>query len=158
MVFENVVVAYDGSDQALAAVNKAAEIVKDSEGAKLHVVFVTTHPNAQLPANFNSASFDPQQYLLSVEDIMALYNKTISEETEKVQEGVGSAIASLGDAAQIEVIPGYTPTADILSYAEKVSADLIVMGSRGLGAIRGVLGSVSYAVLRESPMPVLVIK
>jgi nucleotide-binding universal stress UspA family protein len=158
MVFENVVVAYDGSDQALAAVNKAAEIVKDSEGAKLHVVFVTTHPNAQLPANFNSASFDPQQYLLSVEDIMALYNKTISEETEKVQEGVGSAIASLGDAAQIEVIPGYTPAADILSYAEKVSADLIVMGSRGLGAIRGVLGSVSYAVLRESPMPVLVIK
>ena len=158
MVFENVVVAYDGSDQALAAVNKAAEIVKDSEGAKLHVVFVTTHPNAQLPANFNSASFDPQQYLLSVEDIMTLYNKTISEETEKVQEGVGSAIASLGDAAQIEVIPGYTPAADILSYAEKVSADLIVMGSRGLGAIRGVLGSVSYAVLRESPMPVLVIK
>ena len=27
MVFENVVVAYDGSDQALAAVKKAAEIV-----------------------------------------------------------------------------------------------------------------------------------
>ena len=138
MVFENVVVAYDGSDQALAAVKKAAEIVGGEEAAKLHVVFVTTHPNAQLPANFNSASFDPQQYLLSVEDIMAL--------------------DSLGDKATIEVIPGYTPAADILGYAEKVNADLIVMGSRGLGAIRGVLGSVSYAVLREAPMPVLVIK
>ncbi len=158
MVFENVVVAYDGSDQALAAVKKAAEIVKGSEGAKLHVVFVTTHPNAQLPANFNSASFDPQQYLLSVEDIMSLYNKTIGEETEKVKEGIGNAIDSLGDAAKIEVIPGYTPAADILSYAEKEDADLIVMGSRGLGAIRGVLGSVSYAVLRESPVPVLVVK
>lgn len=83
MVFKNVVVAYDGSDHALAAVTKAAELVKDDAGAKLHLVFVTTHPNAQLPANFNSASFDPQQYLLSVEDIMNLYNKTIEEETER---------------------------------------------------------------------------
>ena len=158
MVFKNVVVAYDGSDHALAAVKKAAELVKDDAGAKLHLVFVTTHPNAQLPANFNSASFDPQQYLLSVEDIMNLYNKTIEEETEKVREGLGSVLDDLGDRAAIEVIPGYTPAADILSYAEKVDADLIVMGSRGLGAIRGVLGSVSYAVLREAPMPVLVIK
>lgn len=158
MVFKNIVVAYDGSDHALAAVKKAAELVKDDAGAKLHLVFVTTHPNAQLPANFNSASFDPQQYLLSVEDIMNLYNKTIEEETEKVREGIGSVLDDLGDRAAIEVIPGYTPAADILSYAEKVDADLIVMGSRGLGAIRGVLGSVSYAVLREASMPVLVIK
>ncbi|OKY80600.1 MAG: hypothetical protein BHV62_04820 [Eggerthella sp. 51_9] len=89
---------------------------------------------------------------------MALYNKTIDEETEKVKEGIGDSLDSLGDKATIEVIPGYTPAADILGYAEKVNADLIVMGSRGLGAIRGVLGSVSYAVLREAPMPVLVIK
>ena len=41
MVFENVVVAYDGSGQALAAVKKAAEIVGGEEAAKLHVVFVT---------------------------------------------------------------------------------------------------------------------
>ena len=89
---------------------------------------------------------------------MNLYNKTIEEETEKVREGIGSVLDDLGDRAAIEVIPGYAPAADILSYAEKVDADLIVMGSRGLGAIRGVLGSVSYAVLREAPMPVLVIK
>lgn len=158
MAFKNVVVAYDGSEQALAAVKKAGEVVADTADAKVHVVFVTTHPNAQLPANFNTASFDPQQYLLSVEDIMDLYNKTIEEETEKVKEGLEGALDYLGDRASIEVVPGYTPAADILSYAEKVAADLIVMGSRGLGAIRGVLGSVSYAVLRESPIPVLVIK
>ena len=158
MVFKNIVVAYDGSDHALQAVKKAAEMVKGDPEAKLHLVFVTTHPNAQLPANFNSASFDPQQYLLAVEDIMDLYNKTIAEETDKVKAGIGDALDDLGDQAEIEVIPGYTPAADILSYAEKIKADLIVMGSRGLGAIRGVLGSVSYAVLRESPIPVLVIK
>lgn len=158
MAFKNVVVAYDGSEQALAAVKKAGEVVTDTEGAVLHVVFVTTNPNAQLPANFNTASFDPQQYLLSVEDIMDLYNKTIEEETEKVREGLGGALDNLGDRTSIDVVPGYTPASDILAYADKISADLIVMGSRGLGAIRGVLGSVSYAVLRESPIPVLVIK
>lgn len=158
MVFDNIVVAYDGSEQSLAAVKKAGEITALDPGIKLHVVFVTTHPNAQLPANFNSASFDPQQYLLSVEDIMDLYNKTIAEETEMVAKGIGNALDAVKDQTAIEVIPGYTPAADLLAYSGKVNADLIVMGSRGLGAIRGVLGSVSYAVLRESEIPVLVIK
>ncbi|MFR3274067.1 MAG: universal stress protein, partial [Slackia sp.] len=33
---------------------------------------------------------------------------------------------------------------------------LIVMGSRGLSAVAGVLGSVSYAVLRNAECPVMV--
>jgi len=158
MVFNNIVVAYDGSEQSLAAVKKAREIVELDKDAKMHVVYVTTHPNAQLPANFNTATFDPQQYLLSVDDIMDLYNRTIAEETERVQNGLGDSLDGMGDQASVDVIAGYTPAADLLKFAEKEEADLVVMGSRGLGAIRGVLGSVSYAVLRESPVPVLVVK
>ena len=125
MVFNNIVVAYDGSDHAVDAVMKARDFALADPEVRIHVVFVTTHPNAQLPASFNNSSFDPEQYLLSVEDVMDLYNRTIAEESEKVKE---------------------------------IEADLIVMGSRGLGAIRGVIGSVSYAVLRESTIPILVIK
>jgi nucleotide-binding universal stress UspA family protein len=36
-------------------------------------------------------------------------------------------------------------------------ADEIVVGSRGLGRIRGALGSVSQELLREAARPVLVI-
>lgn len=158
MVFNNVVVAYDGSGQALQAVRKAHEIAQLNEGIKVHIVYITTHPNAQLPANFNSASFDPQQYLLSVDDIMDLYNKTIDEETETVKKGIGDTFDDMESQVSIDVVPGYTPAADLLAFAKKIDADLIVMGSRGLGAIRGVLGSVSYAVLRESEIPVLVVK
>ena len=158
MVFDNIVVAYDGSAQSLAAVKKAREIVELDKNAKMHVVYVTTHPNAQLPANFNTATFDPQQYLLSVDDIMDLYTRTIEEETSRVKAGLGDALDGLEDQASIDVVPGYTPATDLLKFAEKEGADLVVMGSRGLGAIRGVLGSVSYAVLRESPVPVLVVK
>lgn len=158
MIFDNIVVAYDGSEQALEAVKKAGEIAKLDSGIKLHVVFVTTHPNAQLPANFNNSAFDPQQYLLSVEDVQELYEKTIAEETETVKQGIGDALDDVADQVSIEVIPGYAPAPDLLAHAKKVNGDLIVMGSRGLGAIRGMLGSVSYAVLRESEIPILIVK
>ena len=35
---------------------------------------------------------------------------------------------------------------------------LIIMGSRGQGGVKGFLGSVSYAVTKESPMTVLIAK
>ena len=35
---------------------------------------------------------------------------------------------------------------------------MIAMGSRGLGALRGMIGSVSFAVLRSSQIPVLIVK
>ena len=162
MVFNNIVVAYDGSDHAVDAVMKARDFALADPEVRIHVVFVTTHPNAQLPASFNNSSFDPEQYLLSVEDVMDLYNRTIAEESEKVKAGLGVAIEGVEDQVTIDVIPGYTPADDIgktlAEEAEVFKADLIVMGSRGLGAIRGVIGSVSYAVLRESTIPILVIK
>ena len=82
MVFNNIVVAYDGSDHAVDAVMKARDFALADPEVRVHVVFVTTHPNAQLPASFNNSSFDPEQYLLSVEDVMDLYNRTIAEESE----------------------------------------------------------------------------
>jgi nucleotide-binding universal stress UspA family protein len=158
MVFNNIVVAYDGSDQSLEAIRKARDFALADPEVRIHVVFVTTHPNAQLPANFNNSSFDPEQYLLSIEDVMDLYNRTIAEESEKVKAGIGVAIEGIDEQVSIDVVPGYTPADDIIDFAGKINADLIVMGSRGLGAIRGVIGSVSYAVLRESTVPVLVVK
>ncbi len=47
----------------------------------------------------------------------------------------------------------------ILSMAQKESADLIIMGSRGLGIIKEhVLGSVSHRVTTHAPCPTLLVK
>ena len=47
----------------------------------------------------------------------------------------------------------------ILDFAETNDIDLIVMGSRGLGVVKGVLlGSVSQYVVEQSKCPVLVVK
>ena len=50
------------------------------------------------------------------------------------------------------------PAQAIVSYAHERDCDVIMMGSRGLNAVRGVLGSVSYAVLSTAKMPVLIVK
>lgn len=53
---------------------------------------------------------------------------------------------------------GNVPLA-ILDTAKTCGADLIVMGSRGLGIFRGAfLGSVSQKVMEESLIPVLIVK
>ena len=46
----------------------------------------------------------------------------------------------------------------LVYYAKKHDADLIVMGRRGLGGLRGMLGSVSYGVLHGADIPVLTVK
>jgi nucleotide-binding universal stress UspA family protein len=52
-----------------------------------------------------------------------------------------------------------SPAEVILSYAKEHGADVIVIGSRGLGGIREfVLGSVSHNVVQSARIPVLVVK
>jgi len=52
-----------------------------------------------------------------------------------------------------------TPASVILSMAQQQSVDLIIMGSRGLGAIQEhVIGSVSHRVATHAPCHVLLIK
>ncbi|WP_295999693.1 universal stress protein [uncultured Adlercreutzia sp.] len=46
----------------------------------------------------------------------------------------------------------------MVNCAKDEGCDLIIMGSRGQGGVKGFLGSVSYAVTKESPMTVLIAK
>jgi nucleotide-binding universal stress UspA family protein len=57
---------------------------------------------------------------------------------------------------ETELLEG-SPAKAILEFARSRDADLIVVGSRGLGAIKGaLLGSVSSEIVHQADRPVLV--
>ncbi len=52
-----------------------------------------------------------------------------------------------------------SPAVVILDFASANDIDLIIMGSRGLGIVKGVLlGSVSQYIVEQAKCPVLVVK
>lgn len=73
-----------------------------------------------------------------------------------VDPGELLARAGVADVADTVVEPG--PAADVLvRVCDRVGADLIVVGRRGLGATERVLGSTSEAVLARATVPVVVV-
>jgi len=137
------VVAYDGSDHAIKALNTAIELAK-AFSCKLDVVEVVD------TAALLGMGFAP----IPSEVIAQIYNKAqndVEQAKKKAQEAGVKDVTS-------QVLEG-DPATSLIEYASKNGADLIVMGSRGLSTFkRLVLGSVSSKVVQESRVPVLVVK
>ncbi len=137
-MYRNIVVAYDGSEGARAALWRASEIAT-AEGATLTLAqSVDETTAAPIPGGRRGAKV---------------------EAAAEVRHALDEAIASLDDslAASPWVVAG-PPAKGILAVAEDVEADLIVTGSRKHGRIaRRMLGSVSSALVHEAPCDVLVV-
>ena len=135
---EKVLLATDGSkDAALAA--RAAVDVCEGTGAELHVVHVWfPAPTARLRAFMRAE--------------LKRLGKELLEEGVKRVEGSGGLVT---DAHLLEG----RAADEILNLAERIGADLVVIGSRGLGpVVRIALGSVSEAVIHHSRCPVLLLR
>jgi len=78
-------------------------------------------------------------------------------------EAFATVFAAIATKAKYLKADCYSETGDaaerIIAFARKAKCDEIVMGSRGLGGIKGlVLGSVVNKVVQLSPLPVVVVK
>lgn len=80
----------------------------------------------------------------------------LRQEHQDIQD-IAAALKQQGMEAEALLVQG--PTTDtLLEMADKVSADLIVIGSHGRSALfRAFVGSVSEQVLKESKVPVMVV-
>jgi nucleotide-binding universal stress UspA family protein len=59
---------------------------------------------------------------------------------------------------RIEAVPGATPAEALIDAAQRESAGLLVVGSRGHGGLRGmVMGSTSRGLVEHAPCPVMVV-
>ncbi len=78
-----------------------------------------------------------------------------------MSEEVRRARARAGGAAHVEirevVAPGSDPVEEILRAAVSEPADLLVMGTSGMAGTASGFGSVSAAVARTTPCPLLLV-
>jgi nucleotide-binding universal stress UspA family protein len=85
----------------------------------------------------------------------------VSEQTDESHSILDRALAKAlqaGVDAEAEIVEG-NPAREIVDAAKLRGADMIIVGSRGLGAISSMfLGSVSRDVLSEADRPVLIVK
>ena len=133
-----VVVGYDGSRPSRAAI--AAAIGRVAGGGKMIVV----HSYA-VPADYVGASY---------------YQEMLDTALERAHAVVADLRASEPGLADVDwetdVVAGDAAHA-IVRAAQLRDADEILIGSRGLGRMRALLGSVSHGVLHDATCPVTVI-
>jgi nucleotide-binding universal stress UspA family protein len=139
-MFKNIVLAFDGSEYSHQALQCAKAIAERFE-ATLWLVHVFRNPSD----------------LLGYAD----YEKLFARRKSAAQTVLDDARQKLGPIAftmQEELQEGLEAES-ILKVAENRAADLIVMGTRGLGAVKGFLvGSVSRKVIHYAACPVLVVR
>jgi nucleotide-binding universal stress UspA family protein len=141
-MFHKILVAVDGSPDAEQALTEAIDLA-EGEHTPMTLITAVTH----VPAT--------------------AYMTTAGEELGRlVEEAHADAEAILRRAR--ERVPDHLPVTAVLTeqpiraalidQIAKGEHDLVVMGSRGRGAVRAaLLGSVSHYVLHHSPVPVLIV-
>ena len=135
-MYRNIVVAYDGSDGARAALDVAAGLAA-AGGASLTLVRSVEGRGAVpgLPATPDSDQ--------------------VAKARHSLQAAVAELDPELGASPWVMAGPA---GAAVLIVAKEIGADLIVTGSRGRGTVaRTLLGSVSSHLVNEGPCDVLVV-
>lgn len=83
-------------------------------------------------------------------------NGASEERREAPDEDIGRYLSRHGVSAEVRLVDGWTDVAGaILNEAERMGADLIVMGAYGHSRLREwALGGVTRDILRQAPVPV----
>lgn len=143
-----ILLATDGSAESARAARMAA-VISRSLGSELHVVRIEPIPS--IYAASESEVLDPELQHKLRESAEIDAREKLDEEMEKIKE-------MDGEVSGVHARFG-RPDAEIVSLAEELGADLIVVGSRGRGPLkRALMGSVSNSVVRHAPVPVLVVR
>lgn len=138
----SIVVGTDGSPSADTAVGRAAEIAKATGS---HVHLVTAYPDVPTYREriASSAKAEPIELRQVAEGVVAREARPLRDEGIEVATHTRE-----GDPADV-----------LINVAEDVSADLIVVGARGLSGLeRFLLGSVSSKLSHHAPISVMVVR
>ena len=138
-MFKNIVLAFDGSEYSNKALQCAKSMAERFE-ATLWMVHVFRNPSDFLGYTDYEKLYARRQGAAQavLDEARQKFGTTTFIVNEELHEGLEAE--------------------SILKVAENCAADLIVMGTRGLGAVKGFLvGSVSRKVIHYASCPVMVV-
>lgn len=161
----NVLLYADGSQQAFSAAVYAANLLKNMPNMKLTIVQVQ-ESNESVPGTGTEYSWietwpvsPTSEWMKRViesdnnvktlyQDILTTTSNIFHERAKDVNHHVIYSNPSIADTVDA-----------LLEYAEKKHFKLIIMGTRGLTTLKGLIfGCLAHNVLNRSPIPVLLIK
>jgi nucleotide-binding universal stress UspA family protein len=141
-VFRNILVGIDGSAHSERALGEAIDIAT-AHRSRLTILTAVPKPAA-----------------MSCVPLAAPVLPPLEKELERESQGIiRAAVERVPESVPVTTIVTRRPVRDaLLEQIKKGNHDLLVMGSRGRGAIRSaLLGSVSHHALHHSPIPVLIV-
>jgi nucleotide-binding universal stress UspA family protein len=143
-----IVLGYDGSDCARAALDVAIAQALGEEGAAIALVY-----GHELPLGFRR---EPPPGSEDADQLKA-FKERVGAEAQTILNEAEGRIADAGVEVACHVI-WHEPTAALIEAADNTGASMIVVGTHGESALGGMLrGSVAYDLLHHSPVPVLVV-
>lgn len=140
-MFTKILLAVDGSEHGLHAAKMAGDLARNMKSENLRIVVAFSH----IPAYLGEPN-------------MQLAIDARLKESEKIIQTAVEAVGQIQGEIHTELIEG-SPAEAIISVAQTRKSDVIVMGSRGMGKLGGLLlGSTSQNVVSHAPCPVLIVR
>lgn len=140
-MFGNILLAVDGSDHALHAARVAGNLANAMNAKTLRMV----------------VAYAPIPPYLGEPNLQDAINARLMESQDILQKAV-EALGTVSAKVFTDLIEG-DAAESIIDVAGTHESELIVMGSRGLGRLAGMLlGSTSQKVVAHAPCPVLIVR
>jgi nucleotide-binding universal stress UspA family protein len=140
-----ILVPVDGSKHSMEGLKVAAHYAK-TKGAEVSVMTVISYI-ADIDLELSASERD------RILESMKNRGEEILQKAKEITSAAG--VANINTV----LVTGTSAAHEIVSFAEKEKTDLIIIGSRGIGATqRFLLGSVAGKVVRYSPCCVYVVK
>ena len=139
-MYQNILLAVDGSEHSLRAAHEASQIAALSKGCSIELVYVV-------------------DFAKSKAEVLHAISKEELEQTRRQRLLPVEELLRSRKLAHRTVILHGDPGPAIVDHANQNDFDLLVIGSSGLNVLQEmVLGSVSHKVVKRAKCPVLVVK
>ncbi len=159
MKYERIFVPYDGSEHAKHAVEYAADMLTRYPDAKIIAFASLAGPhdiNNLLGGTAETVNYGAGREV--VEHYTKMRQEIYDRNMARLQEEVGAIVGDKKDSVEYCIEYSVSPIKGILAAIKSHNADIVIMGCRGASGLSGVIGSVTFGVMRSAEIPVTVVK